>query len=109
VVGSPLLGRVLVVDDVITAGTAIRESLEIIRNAGAQPAAVALALDRQERGQGNTSAVQEIESQHGLTCVSIVTLADLIETLSNPPDGHARISAEQLTLLRDYRQRYGVS
>ena len=109
VVGTPLRGRVLVVDDVITAGTAIRESLEIIRNAGAQPAAVALALDRQERGQGNTSAVQEIESQHGLTCVSVVTLADLIETLAHPPDGQARISAEQLTSLRDYRQRYGVS
>ncbi len=81
VVGSPLRGRVLVVDDVITAGTAIRESLEIIRSAGAQPAAVALALDRQERGQGNLSAVQEITSQQGLTCVSVVTLADLIETL----------------------------
>ena len=109
VVGSPLRGRVMVVDDVITAGTAVRESLEIIRNAGAQPVAVALALDRQERGQGNSSAVQEIESQHGLSCVSVVTLADLIETLANPPDGQARISAEQLTSLRDYRQRYGVS
>lgn len=109
VVGSPLRGRVLVVDDVITAGTAVRESLEIIRNAGAQPVAVALALDRQERGQGNSSAVQEIESQHGLRCVSVVTLADLIETLANPADGQARISAEQLTSLRDYRERYGVS
>jgi len=109
VVGTALRGRVLVVDDVITAGTAVRESLEIIRNAGAQPVAVALALDRQERGQGNSSAVQEIESQHGLTCVSIVTLADLIETLANPADGRARISAEQLTSLRDYRQRYGVT
>jgi len=109
VVGSPLQGRVLVVDDVITAGTAIRESLEIIRNAGAQPVAVALALDRQERGQGNTSAVQEIASQHGLTCVSVVTLAELVETLSHPPDGRVRISAEQLTSLRDYRHRYGVS
>ena len=68
-----------------------------------------MALDRQERGQGNSSAVQEIESQHGLTCVSIVTLADLIETLASPPDGQVRISAEQLTSLRDYRQRYGVS
>jgi orotate phosphoribosyltransferase len=109
VVGSPLQGRVLIVDDVITAGTAIRESLEIIRNAGAQPVAVALALDRQERGQGTSSAVQEIESQQGLTCVSVVTLADLIETLSQPINGQMRISAEQLTSLRDYRQRYGVS
>jgi len=104
-----LRGRVLVVDDVITAGTAVRESLEIIRGAAALPVAVALALDRQERGQGQLSAVQEIESQQGLTCVSVVTLADLIETLSNPPDGQVRISAEQLTSLRDYRQRYGVS
>jgi orotate phosphoribosyltransferase len=109
VVGSPLSGRVLIVDDVITAGTAIRESLQIIRDAGAQPAAVALALDRQERGQGNLSAVQEIESQQGLRCVSVVTLAELIEALSQPPDGPVRISAEQLTSLLAYRQRYGVS
>jgi orotate phosphoribosyltransferase len=109
VVGSPLRGRVLVVDDVITAGTAVRESLDIIRSAGAQPAAVALALDRQERGQGNLSAVQEIESQQGLRCVSVVTLAELIEALSQPPDGQVRISAEQLTSLLAYRQRYGVS
>jgi orotate phosphoribosyltransferase len=109
VVGSPLRGRVLIVDDVITAGTAVRESLQIIRNAGAQPVAVALALDRQERGQGSASAVQEIQSQHGLTCVSVITLTELIETLAQPPDGRARISAEQLTSLRNYRQRYGVS
>jgi orotate phosphoribosyltransferase len=109
VVGSPLRGRVLIVDDVITAGTAIRESLEIIRAAGAQPAGVLLALDRQERGQGNQSAVQEIETQYGLKCVSVVTLADLIEALSQPSDGQVRISAEQLTSLRAYRQKYGVS
>src|SRR5436190_1627492 len=108
VVGTPLRGRVLVVDDVITAGTAVRESLQIIRGAGAQPAAVAFALDRQERGQGNLSAVQEIATQEGLTCVSVVTLDDLIETLSHPPDGRVRISAEQLTSLRAYRQRYGI-
>jgi orotate phosphoribosyltransferase len=109
VIGSPLRGRVLIVDDVITAGTAIRESLEIIRAAGAQPAGVLLALDRQERGQGSLSAVQEIETQYGLKCVSVVTLADLIEALSGPPDGQVRISAEQLTSLRAYRQKYGVS
>jgi orotate phosphoribosyltransferase len=107
IVGTPLRGKVLIVDDVITAGTAIRESLQIIRDAGAQPVAVALALDRQERGQGNLSAVQEVEAQ-GLTCVSVVTLADLIETLARPPDGQVRISAEQLTSLLAYRQRYGV-
>jgi orotate phosphoribosyltransferase len=109
VVGSPLRGRVLIVDDVITAGSAIRESLEIIRAGGAQPAAVALALDRQERGQGSRSAVQEIESQYGLKCVSVVTLAELIEALAHPPDGRVRISAEQLTSLLAYRQKYGVS
>jgi len=95
---------------VITAGTAVRESLEIIRAAGAQPAGVALALDRQERGRGTTSAVQELEQQQGLQCVSILTLAELIEALSRPPaDGRARISAEQLTALRAYQQRYGAT
>jgi orotate phosphoribosyltransferase len=108
VVGTPLRGRVLIVDDVVTAGTAVRESLSIIRAAGAQPVAVAFALDRQERGQGTLSAVQEIETQEGLTCVSVVTLDDLIEMLSHPPDGRVRISAEQLTSLLAYRQRYGV-
>jgi orotate phosphoribosyltransferase len=109
VVGSALRGRVVVVDDVITAGTAIRESLDLIRGAGAQPVAVALALDRQERGQSERSAVQELEAEHGLRCVSVVTLATLIETLSKPVNGTARISADQLTGLRAYRERYGVT
>jgi orotate phosphoribosyltransferase len=109
VVGTALHGRVLIVDDVITAGTAVRESLDIIRGAGAEPVAVALALDRQERGQGALTAVQEVEKEHGLKCVSIVTLADLIETLSQPADGRVRISAEQLTSLRAYRERYGAA
>src|SRR5882762_5770072 len=95
IVGAPLQGRVLIVDDVITAG--------------AQPAGVVLALDRQERGQGAASAVQELEQQQGLQCVSIVTLSDLIEALSGPPAGRARISAEQLTALRAYQQRYGAA
>jgi orotate phosphoribosyltransferase len=109
VVGTALRGRVLIIDDVITAGTAIRESLEIIRGAGAEPVAVALSLDRQERGQGALTAVQEVEKEHGLKCVSIVTLADLIDTLARPLDGQTRISAEQLTSLRAYRERYGAS
>jgi orotate phosphoribosyltransferase len=109
VVGSALRGRVVIVDDVITAGTAIRESLDLIRGAGAQPVGVALALDRQERGQGARSAVQELEAEHGLRCVSVVTLATLIETLSQPANGSARISADQLTALRAYRERYGVT
>ncbi len=109
VVGSPLNGRVLIVDDVITAGTAIRESVEIIRAAGGEPAGVALALDRQERGHGQLSAVQEIEATYGLRCVSVVTLSDLIDALSRPARGPARISAEQLVSLRAYREAFGVS
>ena len=107
VVGSPLKGRVVVVDDVITAGTAIRESVELIRTAGAQPVAVALALDRQERGQGGRSAVQEVESAYGLRCVSILSLDGLIEALA----GHAvrGIEPAQLAALRAYRQSYGVA
>jgi orotate phosphoribosyltransferase len=108
IVGAPLKGGVLIVDDVITAGTAVRESLEIIRSCGAEPVGVALALDRQERGSGALSAVQEVEQQYGLKCVSIVTLAELIEALSHTADAPARISAEQLTSLQAYRQRYGV-
>ena len=108
IVGAPLRGRVLIIDDVISAGTAVRESLGFIRGAAAQPAGVALALDRQERGQGPLSAVQEVEQTEGLRCVSIITLADLIETLARPPDGRARISDDQLTALQAYQQRYGV-
>jgi len=107
-IGAPLRGRVLIVDDVITAGTAVRESLQLIRAAGAQPIGVALALDRQERGQGTLTAVQELERTEGLKCVSIVTLADLIEALSRPADVRARISDEQLTTLRAYEERFGA-
>jgi orotate phosphoribosyltransferase len=108
VIGAALAGRVLIVDDVITAGTAARESVNLIRAAAAEAVGVALALDRQERGQGALSAVQELERAFGLRCVSIVTLADLIEALERPPDGRVRISDEQLTALRAYRQRYAV-
>jgi orotate phosphoribosyltransferase len=108
VVGAPLAGRVLIVDDVITAGTAVRESLGFIRSAGAQPVGVALALDRQERGQGSLSAVQEVEQSEGLRCVSIITLTELIEALTRSPEARARISDDQLTALRAYQQRYGV-
>lgn len=107
-VGATLHGRVLIVDDVITAGTAVRESLELIRASGAEPVGVALALDREERGQGPLSAVQELERDEGIKCVSIVTLSDLIEALSRPARGTARISAEQITALSAYRARYGL-
>ncbi|MES1195427.1 MAG: orotate phosphoribosyltransferase, partial [Steroidobacter sp.] len=83
IVGTALKGKVLIVDDVITAGTAIRESVDIIRSAGATPAGIVLALDRQERGQSNLSAVQEVEQQFGLPVASIIKLADLIEHLRN--------------------------
>lgn len=105
-IGAPLAGRVLVIDDVVTAGTAVRESLDLIRSAGAQPVGCVFALDRQERGQGELSATQEIERAHGLKCLSVLTLTDLIEALSRP--GEAHVSAEQLAALKTYRQRYGV-
>jgi orotate phosphoribosyltransferase len=113
VVGSPLRGRVVIVDDVITAGTAIRESIGLIRAAGAEPAAVALALDRQERGLSEQSAVQEVESHFGLRCVAILTLSELIGALSmlagGVAGGPAPPSAAELEALRAYRARYGVS
>jgi len=113
VVGSALRGRVVIVDDVITAGTAIRESVGLIRAAGAEPAAVALALDRQERGLSELSAVQEVESHFGLRCVAILTLGELIGalSLSGPAlaGGPAAPSPGQLDAMRAYRQRYGVA
>jgi len=108
VVGAPLHGRVLIVDDVITAGTAARESLDLIRGAGAEPVALALALDREERGLKDASAVQELERAEGVKCVSIITLSGLIEALTAPAGARPRISAEQLTALEAYRQRYGA-
>jgi len=81
VVGSALRGRVVIVDDVITAGTAIRESIELILQAGAEPVAVALALDREERGQAERSAVQEVEALYGLRCIALLTLSELIAAL----------------------------
>ena len=101
-VGSELKGRVMLVDDVITAGTAIRESIELIRSAGAEPVGVLLAVDRQERGQSAQSAVQEVEAQFGLRCISLLTLSALIELM-------AEIDPSQLAALHAYRERYGVS
>lgn len=104
-VGAPLQGRVLVIDDVITAGTAIRESIGIIQAAGAQPCGVVLALDRQERGLGERSAVQEVEQDLGLPVTSIITLGDLLADLGGRRDA----DAAQLDALRAYRERYGVA
>jgi len=111
IVGRPLAGRVLIIDDVITAGTAIRESIDIIRAAGATPAGVALALDRQERGRdagGNDlaeSAVQEVQRLYGIPCVSILTLEGLIEAIRHGADG---LPASVLPAMEAYRSRYGT-
>ena len=104
VVGSPLAGRVLIVDDVITAGTAVRESLDIIRAAGATPAGVAVSLDRMERGQGELSAIQEVRQKHGLAVVTIATLDDLLGYLQDHPELRQNVAAIQA-----YRDLYGVS
>jgi orotate phosphoribosyltransferase len=115
VVGSALTGRVLIVDDVITAGTAIRESIELILQSGAEPVAVALALDRQERGQAERSAVQEIEALYGLRCITILTLGELIAALeggaaaAEPGTAPHAPTPEQLAALRAYRLKYGVN
>ncbi|AJP47259.1 orotate phosphoribosyltransferase [Rugosibacter aromaticivorans] len=101
-VGAPLSGRVLIIDDVISAGTSVRESVEIIRQAGATPAAVVIALDRQERGEGGLSAVQEVEQTHGLPVLNIARLTDLINYLSGQPE-----LTRYLAAVRDYRLRYG--
>jgi orotate phosphoribosyltransferase len=107
IVGRALAGRVLVVDDVITAGTAIRESIDLIRAAGATPAGVLLALDREERAaESERSAVQELRQRLGLPVVSILTLTDLIAGLER---GLAGISPEALADLVAYRARYGVA
>lgn len=103
-VGAPLSGKVLIVDDVITAGTAIRESIDLIKDANATPAGVLIALDRQEKGTGELSAIQEIVKQYNLPVYAIINLDDLhnyIEAQSNMQTYAAAISA--------YRQQYGVS
>ncbi|HRY15309.1 MAG: orotate phosphoribosyltransferase [Candidatus Competibacteraceae bacterium] len=103
IVGAPLQGRVLIIDDVITAGTAIRETMQILTAHSATPAGVVIALDRQERGQGELSAVQEVERIHGIPVTSIVKLDDLIAWLAERPE-----YAPYLQKMRDYRERYGV-
>ena len=102
-IGAPLRGRVLIVDDVITAGTAIRESLDIIRAAGASPCAVLIALDRQERGQvGDQSAAQEVASEFKLPVIAIAALDQLLEFA----DGRPELAGHKPALMA-YRSRYG--
>jgi orotate phosphoribosyltransferase len=103
-VGAPLKGKVMIVDDVISAGTSVRESVEIIRSHGAQPAGVVIALDRMEQGQGARSAVQEVEQDLALPVLKIATLADLMLLLQSD----ARYAA-QSPRLAAYRERYGVA
>ncbi len=102
-VGSPLKGRIMLVDDVITAGTAIRESMEIIQAQGAALAGVLIALDRQERGKGELSAIQEVERDFGTKVVSIIGLKDLIQYLEGKPEMAAHLDA-----VKAYRAEFGV-
>jgi orotate phosphoribosyltransferase len=103
IVGAQLSGRILIVDDVISAGTSVRESVELIRAAGATPCGVAIALDRMERGQGSLSAVQEVSRDYGLPVVSIVDLNDLAGYLADKPEW-----ADTLSAIERYRGEYGV-
>ncbi len=102
-VGSPLQGRIMLVDDVITAGTAIRESMDIIKANGAELAGVLIALDRQEKGKGELSAIQEVERDYQAKVIAIITLGDLIRYLEEKPE-----MAEALALVRAYRAQYGI-
>lgn len=102
-VGSELKGRIMLVDDVITAGTAIRESMDIVEANGASLAGVLIALDRQEKGKGELSAIQEVERDYNAKVIAIVTLSDIIEYLGEQPGQEA-----MLAKVREYRQQYGI-
>jgi len=101
-VGAPLAGRTVIVDDVITAGTAIGEVMQIIDPSDATPAAVLIGLDRQEKGKGELSAIQEVEQRYGIPVVSIIKLADLIVYLEQQGD------QQKVDAMRAYREQYGV-
>jgi len=102
-IGAPLAGQVLIVDDVISAGTSVRESVESIRAAGATPCGVVIALDRMERGLGELSAVQEVQQAYGIPVVAVATLDDLLAYLG----GRAELAQNLQAVLR-YRQQYGI-
>lgn len=104
IVGAPLEGRVLIVDDVITAGTAVREAYQIITAAGAEVTGLAISLDRQERGQGPASAVQELQQALGIPVISIIGLNDLIMTLEESSEYESHLKP-----VLEYRQKYGVA
>ena len=102
-VGAPLAGKVLVIDDVITAGTAVREVITMIEEAGASLAGVAIGLNRQERGAGELSAIQEIEQAHGIPVLSIIDMAHIIDYLESQGDPDGALQGMQ-----EYRGKYGV-
>jgi len=102
-VGAKLNGRVLIIDDVISAGTSVRESIGLIRSAGAEPCGVVIALDRMERGQGELSAVQEVQNSYGIPVISIATLDDLLGYLQEEAEMVQNLNATQ-----SYRDKYGV-
>lgn len=102
-VGAPLRGRVLIIDDVISAGTSVRESIELIRAAGAAPCGVVIALDRMERGQNELSAAQEVRRDYDIPVLSIATLDDLLGYLQEEPE-----MVQNLQAVQSYRDRYGV-
>lgn len=103
-VGAPLAGRILIIDDVITAGTAIREVMTLIDENGATPAATVIALNRMERGTGELSAIQEVERDYNMQVASIISLDDLVEYLEEQGGRDA-----ELTAIRAYRDEYGIS
>ena len=103
IIGATLEGRVMIVDDVITAGTSVRESVALIRAAGAEPAGVLIALDRMERGEGETSAIQDVRKTFGIPVVAIATLDDLMTFIEGRPDLAAARPA-----ISAYRERYGA-
>jgi orotate phosphoribosyltransferase len=103
IVGAPLAGRALIIDDVITDGASKREAVEIIRAAGATPAGVLIALDRQERGTGELSATQEVSRSYGMPVTAIATLADILATLRGMPERSGDVER-----IERYRDRYGV-
>ena len=105
IVGAELAGRVMIIDDVITAGTAIREAVEIIKGNGATLSGITVAMDRQERGTGTTSAIQEIEQNYDVQVVSIITLQNIIDYLQEVDDEALQSS---LPAVKEYREQYGV-
>jgi len=104
IVGAPLKGKVMIIDDVITAGTAIREVIKIIEAAGAEPAGVLIALDRQEKGQGELSAIQEVERDFNIPVVSIVNLTQVLDYIQD--DASLSQHAEAVSV---YRSQYGIA